>query len=231
MASTAIKVQADMRRRVEEKGRSGSYGNIEEMLRRKREEVGERKGTEGEVFSRSKKTTRSPELEKEKKEGMEEMMRLMREELREMRKEIKEVSGWKEEVRTMRREIKEEVKEGIKEQGEKLTTEIEGMKREFREREERWRKERGELEKRVRELEEREREGKETGGRRDETLRKLEWKIEMREREEKRSNVVIKGLRSGKNTIEKEVEKLMKDLGVEGDLKEIKEVEGREGDS
>lgn len=58
------KAQADLRRRVEERRRSGSYGNVEEMLKRKKDS-GEGKGIEGEIFDRSKKTMRSPVVEME----------------------------------------------------------------------------------------------------------------------------------------------------------------------
>lgn len=128
--------KADLRKRVEERGRSGSCGNIEEMLKRKIDDSGKRKGVEEEIFNRSKKTVRSPGVKKEMGEGIEEIIkRLMREELREVVKEIKEVKGWKKEVKAMRKEIKKKIKGGIKEQGERLKKELEEMKKKFRERE------------------------------------------------------------------------------------------------
>lgn len=157
-------------------------------------------------------------------------MRLMRDEMREMMKELKELKdmkGWKEEIKAMRREIKEEVRGGIKKQ---LKKEIEGLKKELREREERWKKEREELQRRVGVLEEKEREGQEMG-RVEERLREMERKIEARKREERRRNVVIKGLKSGVETIEKEVKKLMEEIGVVGELDEIRRIGvGEEGE-
>lgn len=157
-------------------------------------------------------------------------MRLMRDEMREMMKELKELKemkGWKEEIKAMRRKIEEEVRGGIKEQ---LKKEIKGLKKELREREERWKKEREELERRVGELEEKEREGQEMG-RVEEKIREMERKIEAREREERRRNVVIKGLKSGVETIEKKVKKLMEEIEVVGELDEIRRVGvGKEGE-
>lgn len=60
----------------------------------------------GEIFNRSKKTTRSPEVYKGEEVEKEKMMRrLTKEELREMIGEIKE--GIKEQREMLRREIKE----------------------------------------------------------------------------------------------------------------------------
>lgn len=92
------------------RGRSESSGSIEDMLKRKRDESGVRTGKEEEVFRTNKKTVRSPDVERGKEEGMEEMLRrLMREELREVMMEIREVKGWKEELKDWRKEIREEI--------------------------------------------------------------------------------------------------------------------------
>lgn len=80
-------------------------------------------------------------------------------------KVIKEVQEWKEEMKVMKEESREEVKKEIGEQGEKIRWEIKGMKKEFREREERWRENRENVEKRLKELECRDKGGKREKGR------------------------------------------------------------------
>jgi len=95
------------------KGRGGtrertlSIGNIEEVMKRKRDD-----GTEGnrrmmeEIFQKSKKTSRSPRRGEWMEEGMEVMMRKWREEVGEVMEEIKGVNGWREEFRQMKEELK-----------------------------------------------------------------------------------------------------------------------------
>lgn len=67
------------------RGRSESCGSMEDMLKRKKDESEVGAGKEEEVFRASKKTVKSPDVEKGKKEGMEEIWRL--------REEIREVKG------------------------------------------------------------------------------------------------------------------------------------------
>jgi len=107
-----------------EKERSMSFGNIEEMWKRKREETEEVR-VEGEVFGRSKKTPRSPEgggKKKQKtcdkeKEWVEEMRRWRREMERAMKEVVvKEMNDWKEEFR----QIKNELKGGLEELRKKM---------------------------------------------------------------------------------------------------------------
>lgn len=106
------------------RGRSRSCGSIEEIWNRRREDSGEWEEGEGEIFRKSKKTVRSPDLKK----GMGKGVEMMRAELRELVKEIKEVRGWREKIKKIKEEIKKEVKEGIKEQGEKLRKDLEDIK-------------------------------------------------------------------------------------------------------
>lgn len=133
------KVKMQVKKGIITKGRSESYGSIEDMIKRKRDESGiEGQGGEekGEVFRTSKKTLRSPDVWSLGEKRLEETIRrLMREELSEMMKEIKELKGWREKLKEWRKEIGKEVKEEIREQREKLSKELEGMKKVIKEKE------------------------------------------------------------------------------------------------
>lgn len=124
--------------------RGGSLGNIEKMLKRKREMV------EGEVFKVSRKTLRSPS----KGKGSEGGDRRDDEEIERGNgggyEGAKGIKDWSEDLRRM----KEEVKEGIKEQRKELKRELKEVRSEFRKSDERWEREREDSRTRVRELEE-----------------------------------------------------------------------------
>jgi len=61
-------------------------------------------------------------------------------------------------------------------------------------------------------------------------IRGMERRLERKEREERRKNVIIKGGK-GKNEIEKEVEGLLREVGIEVELEGIKVTgEGRKGE-
>lgn len=65
------------------------------------------------------------------------MRRLIREELEVfLMKEIKKMKRWREEVKGWREKIKEKIREGLNEHGERLKKELEGMRKELREEEE-----------------------------------------------------------------------------------------------
>lgn len=95
---------------------------MEEMFKRKKENVEETTGEE-EVFRSSKKTLRS--LGRGEGGEREEMMKRWREEMEDVMKELRSVKDWREDLRKM----KEEVKEGIKEQGRVLKREVKKMRR------------------------------------------------------------------------------------------------------
>lgn len=171
--------------------RRGSTGNIEELFKRKRDLM--ERGEEQEMaFRVGKKVQRSPQAGTREKA----------EEEKSWMNEIKE--EWKIE---MREGIKE-VKEIVKEQGRETRKELEEMRKQLRDREERWEKEKKEMEKRIVEMENRlenmkmQVEGKKgerevRGGELEERVKGIERMIEMREREERRRNIVIKGIKGG----------------------------------
>ncbi|KAL6421446.1 hypothetical protein ACFW04_013901 [Cataglyphis niger] len=107
----------------EGKERRSSYGNVEELSKRKREDPGLRKGEE-DVFKNRKKSglMKDAELGWIEREG----------ELQHSMKSWK----WREEIKKM----KEDVKEGIREQEERVSEEIEKVRKEFRESEKNGRK-------------------------------------------------------------------------------------------
>lgn len=85
---------------------------MEEMFKRKRENVEETTGEE-EVFRTSKKTLRSlGRGEGGEREEIGEIMKRWREKMEDVMKELRSVKDWRD-----LRKMKEEVKEGIKEQG------------------------------------------------------------------------------------------------------------------
>jgi len=216
----------DAHKRVMGKGakglreRCGSVGSVEEMLKRKREDLKEDGREEwGDIFKRSNKTGRSPEQIGDKVEGtVGEMMAVWRREMEEV-------------IREMR-----EVKEGIKEQGGELRREMEEMRREFREQERRWIEERGEMRRSIRSLEEKvevlekkklvEGGGEEKGEEIEKRLRGMERKIELREREERKRNFLIKGLVVKEGKRKEAVEEIFKILEVKADIEEVKRIGG-----
>lgn len=131
------------------------------------------------------------------------------------------------------------VREEIKEQRGELKKEMEEMRREVSEQELRGREEREEMRRMVGELERRmerlegggrapasglEGEGKEVEiGRR---LKDMERKMEMREREERRKNFLIKGLEVKEGKRREAVELIMKAMGVEIEMKEVRRIGG-----
>lgn len=216
--------------------RSGSVGNIEEFLKRKRIGSEEKKREEErDPFHKSKKVQRSPpklgegegegegieEGEKEGKKGEEKVGGM--EELKRMMENM-----WKEQRRS-----NEEVREGVK----MLEERIDEMRKEQMERDMGWKEERKELVKRIEELEEKvgemergkgDKRKREKGeeGEVEARVKKMEKEWEMRERKERRKNVVIKGLEVGEEKKREAVEKLLKDIGAEVKVEEIGRVGG-----
>lgn len=129
--------------------RRSSYEKIEEMLKGKREQFGE-KGGGKDIFKSSKKTPWSPENGRMKGERkLWEILRGWKEEIEDVAKEMRGMKGWREEIRMM----EEEVKEGIKEQGRLMRGEMEELRGEFTEGDRKWREEREEMRNYVRRLE------------------------------------------------------------------------------
>ena len=185
-------------------------------------------GEEGEVFKSSKMVQRSPVRGK---------------------KEDVEVIG--EMIRKMGESLSEEIR-GIKEQGVGTKKEMEELREELKEGEKRWREEReriwgrlGELGKKVKELEEGGQEGRRLESRVEELekerkgegeegmnqrLKEMEWKMEKRLREERRNNIVIKGVVVRENP-KRSVEEIIERIGAKVEIGEVykvgKEREGR----
>lgn len=104
------------------------------------------------------------------------------------------------------------------------------MRRIIEEEEEKWKKKREEMRRRIEELEERllevalekgDREGTETNQMMEVRVREMEKKIERKEREEKKRNIVIKGIRGGEN-VENNTREVLKDLRIDEAVEEIK---------
>jgi len=174
---------------------------------------------------------RSPIKGDGKEEDLAEILKEWREEMkREMREGIR---GIREDIRKMAEEQKEEIKR-----------EVEEIRGELVVREENWRKEREELRERLERMEnklEREkgkkgkgrevyeeeslREG-EKGKERDwrERVKELERRWERRERNDRRKNIMIKGLKEGEDEVFERVEGLMKELGGEIKVEEVREI-------
>jgi len=218
------------------KGRSESEGDdAGEQMKRKREMLG-RDSLEGElkladIFKKSNRTARSP-LRKEGDGDWKEMFKEMREEIREGLKGVRQ-----------------DIREVAETQKEAMRKEMERIKEELRKREEVWNKEKKELKERIERMEQelkgfkmgeekRERDGEEEekreGGRRRiggeeenwrERVRKLERRCEIRERGERKRNLLIRGLKEGKEGMREEVERVMKRIGVEVKVKEIRRIE------
>ncbi|XP_011858385.1 PREDICTED: golgin subfamily A member 6-like protein 22 [Vollenhovia emeryi] len=94
------------------------------------------------------------------------------------------------------------------------------------------------LEKKMEEMQARKQGTNENGGEANEEVKRLEKKmrgieirIEREEREKRRKNIVIRGIRGGKEKVETEIRKLMKENGVKEEGLEIKTIEdGKEGE-
>jgi len=215
-------------KRGEETGweRRGSTGNIEEMWKRKRELM-EREEDEKTIFRAKKQLQRSPQGE-----------RIIRERGGEKNEWIKMM---KEELKKEMREGMREIKEMIKEQGKEIRGKIEEMKKQLKQGEENWRKEKETMGKRITELE-KEVKSWQIGGKNGneveggqkkvgERLKELERKIERKEREDRRRNIVVRVIKGGKKELEGEIKEIMRELGVEVDTDNMRSIEGKENEA
>ncbi|XP_077278817.1 uncharacterized protein LOC143906545 isoform X2 [Temnothorax americanus] len=158
--------------------------------------------------------------------------------------------GIREEMREGLRGVREEIREVAKGQKEVMMEEVKKIKSELREREERWRRKRGELQKRIEDME-RKLEGMQMevkggglgggrgreesgGGLREEGRGEADWKervkrlerrYEVKERGERRRNILIKGVKEDAGGIKGGVAEVMKKLGVEVKIEEIRKIE------
>lgn len=141
-------------------------------------------------------------------------------------------------IRIRVRKVLEKVKEGIKKQGKILKEEIEDIKKELKEQAERGRVERNELrssieglEKRIKESWKKKRRRRrkwrtESGGEVEKKVMEIERKMEMREREEKKQNVIIRGLEVKQGTRIEAVEGILKDIGARVNVEDVKRIGG-----
>lgn len=209
--------------------RSDSVGDsVEERVKRKRELLGRDSG-EGEkgladIFKRSKKIMRSPERKEER----------MEEEGDNLLREIREELG------IGLRKLSKEIKEVARDQKEMMREEIERMKEELNRREDSWQKERREIREEVKklkqELEELRKEkskavegkGKEIVGvtsEVEERIGRMERLWEGREREERKKNVVVKGLKEKGEKMINEIEYILKGIEAEVKVEDVRIVE------
>lgn len=204
--------------------RTGSENSTLEMWMKRKRDSEEGKEGEGEgewVFAKNRKTVRSPKEEiggrgKGEVGGKEDMGKGgIREELEKARKEM---GMYVEKVKKMEKELEE-----WKRREEMLRVEGERMKEKMRElekrMEEREKKERGEVSK------EGEAESKWEG-----RLRVIEKRIEGKEREDRRRrNMIIKGVSREKGDWRWGVEKIMKEIGADVRISEMRKINtGRE---
>jgi len=215
--------------------KSASLVSVEELWA-KRKRVGrkeeERGAEEGWAFRSSKKVLRSPGSGSGG--DLQESLGRLWVEVREMREENK---GGREEAKRQGRELQEELK---------------SLKEDFEKREERWREERAEIRERMRLLEERISLGEKRveermkvmeqrvekfgtdgevgeGGVRERgrnMLERVERRMEMREREDRRKNVIIKGLNTEGGEIRREVEQLLDGIGGKVEIEGVKIIVG-----
>ncbi|XP_011860337.1 PREDICTED: uncharacterized protein PF11_0207-like [Vollenhovia emeryi] len=173
------------------------------------------------------------------KEGIGEKERSIEEVLREMMKELRR------EVREDSRKMMEELKEEFRERERKARKEREEIIREGREQMKKWMEEKEEMKKHIekieKKMEEMQTRGQGTNGHGGEVneevkrlegkMRGIEIKLEREERERRRRNIVIRGIRGGKERVETEIRKIMKENGVKEEGLEIKRIEeGKEGE-
>nr|XP_034174773.1 golgin subfamily A member 6-like protein 6 [Osmia lignaria] len=197
------------------------------------------------IFRASSLVGRSPEKKKERVEegsGIGQIKRMMKELGEGLSKKIEESA------RNQGREMREGIA-GVKKEIEK---EIGNLKEEIKKREDRWMVQRRELEEKVeglrKKVEELEREEKENdkwskleekiqkmergtreerrAGKEEDTimekLRELEGRWERKEKEEKRKNIIIKGVRIRREEMREKTEEIMKAIGVQDAVQEVK---------
>ncbi|KMQ89063.1 hypothetical protein RF55_11345 [Lasius niger] len=165
-------------------------------------------------------------------------------------KRSKKVEGLQESGRRLGRE---ELEEMIEVMGEKwmrrISDEMEKMREELQQREEKWREEKREMKEKIQGLEMRiqEMEGKlmrkikeggrlvEGGGRRGkgmeeemaDKMKGIGRKMELKKREERKNNIVIRSLEEGEGEIRKGVEKVLEEIGVKVKIDEVRRVGGK----
>jgi len=181
------------------KGRANSVGSLEEFLKRKREPTEEKseeekKREEEEVFQRSKRTDRTP------KKKVEEKIQSEAASEQDMHKTevLKQETGMNpqdlQKIKTMLETVLSKTENELKQELKKNREETMKLKEEFQKKEKEWEKDKEQLYSRIENLEE---------------------KIEAQEREKKRNNIVIKGIKINEPNLKEKVEEfIVNNLGV-----------------
>ncbi|XP_029053880.2 golgin subfamily A member 6-like protein 6 [Osmia bicornis bicornis] len=210
---------------VPKKERSISMGNmtsIEEIRKRKREteaeeEEGREEGVEcnpqaeGWMFMVSSLVERLPEKKKERMEeesGIGEIKRM----IRDLGEGLKEIKKREDKWMAQRKELEEKV--------EGLEKKVEELEREEKENV-KWNK----LEEKIQNIEQGAKEKRRTGEEEDkitEKLRKFEGRLERKEKEEKRKNIIIKGAKVKREEMREKAKEIMKAIGVQDAVEELK---------
>lgn len=217
---------------VERLGRErvGSMGMIQELIgrgkRKEREEEHERQRVEEEeVFRKSRRMERTPEKGGMDKWELEKMFRQFREGLREdMMKEMERMSE------RIERKM-EEGREEMRRQQEKMEEKWEEEKREMRKRMEELERKVEDMKMEVRRGEKDEESDERVGGgegREKEIarrMREIEVRLDKKEREKGRVNVIVKGAKVEGRRVE-EVEEIWEQIGIKESVREVRRVGG-----
>lgn len=170
-------------------------------------------GEEGNVFRSSKKTMRSLDISGGRKDGMAmTLSELM-----------------KEEFKILKEEIKEEVREGIERSGDMLRKEMEELRGEMRRREQKWIEERGVMEEGMKALEERVKQLEVRGVSEkvmEEKVRAVERRLEVKEREERRRNVVMKEVTVKGGKRREAVKEIFDSIDAKMKIKQVRRLKG-----
>ncbi|EFN89266.1 hypothetical protein EAI_04509 [Harpegnathos saltator] len=169
------------------------------------------------VFKQGRKIQRSPHRKEEEGGGEETgwCSRMMEE--------------WTKEVKEGLQEMKKALREEVRKQGKEMKKEREKLRKQMEEREIEWKRERKEMRGKIERLEEETKGGE---GRREERkvkeiwerMRGMERRIEINEREERRKNVIIGGLRGGEKEVGERLRKMFKDMGIKVEVKGVKRI-------
>ncbi|KAK9717670.1 hypothetical protein QE152_g23600 [Popillia japonica] len=150
------------------------------------------------LFSRSKKTIRSPDLKKlENKEGRDQKLTIDSASNYKSSRKEKEMDELKEMMRQIMRDMKQNTDE--------LKDEIKEIKQEMRKKEEKWEREKTELVQRIQILENR---------------------LENDEKQKRKNNIIIKGIKAGENQIKEGVVDFLKqELQIQANIKEAYKID------
>lgn len=175
----------------------------------------------GEIFERSKKMERTPE--------------------KEMKGEGGGLGVWTSIMREDFSKLAEEMRKGFREQSKLMQGGLEELRKEFRDQTNEWRREKEELKREIEEMKERmgklEGKGKEEGreeerGRREEgrkiidKVREMERRMEVKEKKERRRNVIIKGIEVKEGGRRERVEKILGEIGAKVEIEEVRRIGG-----